>query len=70
MFAVHSRSLRGSQTPRGIGFLFSAVLRPVECGAYSSGVSGKQKIIKARRSLRLCGERGGNDAWGEEDEFS
>jgi len=33
-------------------------------------LSGKQKIIKARRSLRLCGERGGNDAWGEEDEFS
>ena len=29
---------------------------PVECEAYSSGVSEKQKKPKALRSLRLCGE--------------
>jgi hypothetical protein len=29
---------------------------PVECGAYSSGVSGKQKKDNPLRSLRLCGE--------------
>ncbi|MGB6010100.1 MAG: hypothetical protein WBI57_02390, partial [Desulfobacterales bacterium] len=29
---------------------------PVECEAYSSGVSEKQKKQKALRSLRLCGE--------------
>ena len=29
---------------------------PVECAAYSSGVSGKQKTTKPQRPLRLCGE--------------
>ncbi len=29
---------------------------PVECEAYSSGVSGKQKKDNPLRSLRLCGE--------------
>jgi hypothetical protein len=28
----------------------------VECGAYSSGVSGKQKKSYSLRPLRLCGE--------------
>jgi hypothetical protein len=30
---------------------------PVECEAYSSGVSEKQKKTKVPRSLRLCGEQ-------------
>jgi len=30
---------------QGFAFLFFALLRPVECGAYSSGVSEKQKNI-------------------------
>jgi hypothetical protein len=29
---------------------------PVECAAYSSGVTGKQKIANPLRSLRLSGE--------------
>ena len=34
-------------------FFLSVVLRPVECGAYSSGVSRKEKEIKTQRPLRL-----------------
>ena len=32
-----------TDSPKGDVILLFALLRPVECGAYSSGVSGKQK---------------------------
>jgi hypothetical protein len=39
--------------PKGCCFFLSALLRPVECGAYSSGVSRKEKEIETQRPLRL-----------------
>ena len=44
MFIIHARPvLVGRESLRGRGKLLFGVLRPVECGAYSSGVSEKQK---------------------------
>ncbi len=42
--------------PQGCCFSLSALLRPVECGAYSSGVSRKEKRLKTLRPLASSNE--------------
>jgi len=48
--------LQDSLALAGPSFLLSTVPAPLNAIAYLTGVSGKQKITKSQRSLRLCGE--------------
>ncbi len=49
-----SKQLLSENIPKGCCFFLSALLRPVECGAYSSGVSRKEKEIETQRSRSVA----------------